>query len=135
MDIQQYIADLGQRARAASRHLARADSGAKNRPLAAIAAALRSHRSAILDANARDMRGAAATALEASLLARLDRPPARSGSMGAGREQVIAVADPRGASADLGYRPSGIQVGRMRGPLGVSGIIYESRPNVSNDAS
>ena len=135
MDIQQYIADVGQRARAASRHLARADSGTKNRALAAIAAALRSHRSAILDANARDMQRAADNGLEASLLDRLELTPARFDSMVEGLEQVITLADPIGAITDLSYRPSGIQVGRMRVPLGVIGIIYESRPNVTIDAA
>jgi glutamate-5-semialdehyde dehydrogenase len=135
MDIQQYIADVGQRARAASRHLARADSGAKNRALAAIAAALRSHRSAILNANARDMQRAADNGLEAALLDRLELTPARFDSMVEGLEQVITLADPIGAITDLSYRPSGIQVGRMRVPLGVIGIIYESRPNVTIDAA
>lgn len=135
MDIQQYIADVGQRARAASRHLARADSGTKNRALAAIAAALRSHRSAILDANARDMQRAADNGLETALLDRLELTPARFDSMVEGLEQVIALADPIGAITDLSYRPSGIQVGRMRVPLGVIGIIYESRPNVTIDAA
>lgn len=135
MDIQQYIADVGQRARTASRHLARADSGTKNRALAAIAAALRSHRSAILDANARDMQRAADNGLEASLLDRLELTPARFDSMVEGLEQVITLADPIGAITDLSYRPSGIQVGRMRVPLGVIGIIYESRPNVTIDAA
>ena len=135
MDIQQYIADVGQRARAASRHLARADSGTKNRALAAIAAALRSHRSAILDANARDMQRAADNGLEAALLDRLELTPARFDSMVEGLEQVITLADPIGAITDLSYRPSGIQVGRMRVPLGVIGIIYESRPNVTIDAA
>ena len=135
MDIQQYIADVGQRARGASRHLARADSGTKNRALAAIAAALRSHRSAILDANARDMQRAADNGLEAALLDRLELTPARFDSMVEGLEQVITLADPIGAITDLSYRPSGIQVGRMRVPLGVIGIIYESRPNVTIDAA
>ena len=135
MDIQQYIADVGQRAREASRHLTRADSGTKNRALAAIAAALRSHRSAILDANARDMQRAADNGLEAALLDRLELTPARFDSMVEGLEQVITLADPIGAITDLSYRPSGIQVGRMRVPLGVIGIIYESRPNVTIDAA
>ena len=135
MDIQQYMQDLGRRARSASRHMARADSGARNRALAAIAAALRSHRAAILDANQQDMSQAARNGLDSALLDRLELTPARFDAMVEGLEQVIALADPIGAISDLNYRPSGIQVGKMRVPLGVVGIIYESRPNVTIDAA
>lgn len=135
MDIQQYMSDLGARARAASRHMARADSGAKNRALAAIAAVLRSHRSAVLDANRQDMELAAKNGLDSALLDRLELTPARFDGMVEGLEQVIALPDPIGAITDMSYRPSGIQVGKMRVPLGVIGIIYESRPNVTIDAA
>ncbi len=135
MDIQQYMQDLGSRARAASRHMARADSAARNTALAAIAAALRSHRAAILDANRQDMSHAADNGLDSALLDRLELTPARFDAMVEGVEQVIALADPIGAISDLNYRPSGIQVGKMRVPLGVVGIIYESRPNVTIDAA
>lgn len=135
MDIQQYMLDLGRRARAASRHMARADSGARNQALAAIAAALRSQRAAILEANAQDMRHATDNGLDSALLDRLELTPARFDAMVEGVEQVIALADPIGAISDLNYRPSGIQVGKMRVPLGVIGIIYESRPNVTIDAA
>lgn len=127
--------DLGQRARAASRHMARANSGAKNRALAAIAAALRSHRSAILDANRQDMDKARTNGLESALLDRLELTGERFDGMVEGLEQVIGLADPIGAISDMSYRPSGIQVGKMRVPLGVIGIIYESRPNVTIDAA
>lgn len=127
--------NLGQRARAASRHMARANSGAKNRALTAIAAALRSHRSAILDANRQDMDKARANGLESALLDRLELTSERFDGMVEGLEQVISLADPIGAISDMNYRPSGIQVGKMRVPLGVIGIIYESRPNVTIDAA
>tara|TARA_R110002073_G_scaffold336589_1_gene536511 strand:- start:24064 stop:25320 length:1257 start_codon:yes stop_codon:yes gene_type:complete len=135
MNIEQYMNDLGQRARAASRHMARANSGAKNRALAAIAAALRSHRSAILDANRQDMDKARTNGLESALLDRLELTGERFDGMVEGLEQVIGLADPIGAISDMSYRPSGIQVGKMRVPLGVIGIIYESRPNVTIDAA
>jgi glutamate-5-semialdehyde dehydrogenase len=135
MNIEQYMNDLGKRARAASRHMARADSGAKNRALAAIAAALRCHRSAILDANRQDMDTARANGLESALLDRLELTGERFDGMVEGLEQVINLADPIGAISEMSYRPSGIQVGKMRVPLGVIGIIYESRPNVTIDAA
>jgi len=135
MDIQQYMSSLGTQARTASRHMARATSGQKNAALAAIAAALRTHQADILAANDRDMQRGRDSGLDAALLDRLELTPARFEAMVEGLEQIIALADPVGEISDLRYRPSGIQVGRMRVPLGVIGIIYESRPNVTIDAA
>lgn len=135
MDIQQYMARLGEQARAASRVMARATAGDKNSALTAIASALRSHRGAILDANQRDLARGRERNLEAALLDRLELTSARFDDMVEGLEQVTALADPVGDITDLSYRPSGIQVGKMRVPLGVIGIIYESRPNVTVDAA
>ena len=127
MDIQQYMQHLGEQARQASRAMARASSGDKDKALAAIANALRDHRDAILRANEKD--------LDAALLDRLALTADRFDGMVEGLEQIIGLADPIGVITDLAYRPSGIQVGKMRVPLGVIGIIYESRPNVTIDAA
>ncbi|EKF75783.1 gamma-glutamyl phosphate reductase [Alcanivorax hongdengensis A-11-3] len=135
MNIQQYMQGLGEQARLASRAMARASSGDKNRALAAIASALRSHRSAILQANQQDLDNGKSNGLDAALLDRLELTPARFDAMVEGLEQVMSLADPVGVITDLAYRPSGIQVGKMRVPLGVIGIIYESRPNVTIDAA
>ena len=135
MDIQQYMATVGEQARGASRAMARATAGDKNAALSAIAGALRAHRSAILDANQRDLARGRDSGLDAALLDRLELTPERFDGMVEGLEQVIALADPVGGITDLNYRPSGIQVGKMRVPLGVIGIIYESRPNVTIDAA
>ena len=135
MDIQQYMQRLGEQARAASRAMARASSGDKDKALAAIASALRSHRSAVLQANQQDLETSRNNGLDAALLDRLELTPARFDAMVEGLEQVAGLADPVGVITDLAYRPSGIQVGKMRVPLGVIGIIYESRPNVTIDAA
>ncbi|QJX02982.1 glutamate-5-semialdehyde dehydrogenase [Alcanivorax sp. IO_7] len=115
--------------------MARATTGEKNAALGAIAGALRAHRSAILDANQRDLERGRDNGLEPALLDRLELTPARFDGMVEGLEQVSALADPVGQITDLNFRPSGIQVGKMRVPLGVIGIIYESRPNVTIDAA
>ncbi len=135
MDIQQYMQRLGEQARQASRAMARASAGDKDKALAAIASALRSHRSAILQANQQDLDNGRQNGLDAALLDRLELTPARFDGMVEGLEQIISLADPVGIITDLAYRPSGIQVGKMRVPLGVIGIIYESRPNVTIDAA
>lgn len=135
MDIQQYMQRLGEQARQASRAMARASSGDKDKALGAIASALRSHRSAILQANQQDLENGRNNGLDAALLDRLELTPARFDGMVEGLEQIISLADPVGTITDLAYRPSGIQVGKMRVPLGVIGIIYESRPNVTIDAA
>ena len=135
MDVKQYMQQLGERARLASRALAAADTGVKNRALLAIAEAVDAQRSAIIGANARDLAAAEAAGLDAALLDRLAINEAGIDGMIEGLKQVAALADPVGAISDLNYRPSGIQVGKMRVPLGVIGIIYESRPNVTVEAA
>ena len=125
---------MGKRARKAARTMAAAEPGAKNAALFAIAEALVANRSAILSANARDMREGR-DELDTALLERLELNEKRIEQMAEGLRQVAALADPVGGITDLNYRPSGIQVGRMRVPLGVIGIIYESRPNVTADAA
>jgi glutamate-5-semialdehyde dehydrogenase len=134
-DIAAYMADLGQRARAASRHLARASTKSKDEALNAIADAIDTSRPAISAANAQDLEAGASKGLDAALLDRLELTPVRIDAMIEGLRQIAALPDPVGAITDLNYRPSGIQVGRMRVPLGVIGIIYESRPNVTADAA
>ncbi|MFZ2208162.1 MAG: glutamate-5-semialdehyde dehydrogenase [Porticoccaceae bacterium] len=135
MDIVSYMQDLGRRARGAARELARAGTERKNAALAAIAEALDRGRAELAAANAKDLAEARAQGLDAAQLDRLALTPARIDAMIAGLRQVAALADPVGEITDLKYRPSGIQVGRMRVPLGVIGIIYESRPNVTVDAA
>ncbi|MGE3774797.1 MAG: glutamate-5-semialdehyde dehydrogenase [Gammaproteobacteria bacterium] len=128
-----YMAELGRAARAAAVGLARATTQAKNEALLAIAAQIDSRSEEILAANARDL--AAAAGLDAAMRDRLALNPARIATMAAGVREVAALPDPIGVISDLAYRPSGIQVGRMRVPLGVVGIIYEARPNVTADAA
>ncbi|HEB96811.1 MAG TPA: glutamate-5-semialdehyde dehydrogenase [Sedimenticola thiotaurini] len=134
-EIDAYMHDLGRRARAASRRLAAAPTAAKNAALEAIAAELDAHRDTLMAENRKDLEAGAAKGLDAALLDRLELTPARVDGMIEGIRQIAALADPIGEIFDLRYRPSGIQVGRMRVPLGVVGIIYESRPNVTADAA
>ncbi len=135
MDVIAYMANVGQQARAASRIIARADSGKKNAALLATATALDSGRETLLAENARDLEAGRANGLDAALLDRLELTPARIDAMIEGLKEVAALPDPVGEITDLNFRPSGIQVGKMRVPLGVVGIIYESRPNVTVDAA
>ena len=135
MDIGSYMADVGREARAASRLMARATTQAKNNALQEAGAAIAAARAALVAANGDDMTRAAAQGLDAAALDRLKLTDARIDAMIEGLEQVATLPDPVGAITDLAYRPSGIQVGRMRVPLGVVGIIYESRPNVTADAA
>lgn len=132
-DVMAYVEDLARAAREASRALARATSAQKNVALVNIAARLRAQSAAILAANRADC--AAAVGLDVALLERLTLNPARVEAMAAGVAEVAALPDPIGGITDLDFRPSGIQVGRMRVPLGVVGIIYEARPNVTADAA
>ena len=134
-DVAAYMAELGARARAASRALARAETRAKDTALQAIAEAIDASREVIAAANAEDLAAGAAKGLDAAMLDRLALTPGRIDAMLEGLRQIAALPDPIGAITDLNYRPSGIQVGRMRVPLGVVGIIYESRPNVTADAA
>ncbi|MFT4920156.1 MAG: glutamate-5-semialdehyde dehydrogenase [Zhongshania aliphaticivorans] len=135
MDIKQYMNQLGRQARLAARLVAAADTGVKNRALLAIAAAVDVRRDDILAANAKDVAAGEASGLDAALLDRLALNAAGIAGIIEGLTQVAALADPVGAITDLNYRPSGIQVGKMRVPLGVIGIIYESRPNVTVEAA
>ena len=135
MNIRDYMKDLGQQARSAARAMARADTGQKNAALNAVADLLLERRKTVFAANATDLAAAPENQLAAALLDRLELTPTRLEAMADGLRQVAALADPIGALSDLNYRPTGIQVGRMRVPLGVVGIIYESRPNVTADAA
>ncbi|ELS41205.1 glutamate-5-semialdehyde dehydrogenase [Pseudomonas syringae] len=130
-----YMTRLGRAAREASRVIGRASTAQKNRALQATAAALDEARAELSAANALDLANGQANGLEPSMLERLALTPARIDGMIVGLRQVAALADPVGAIRDMSYRPSGIQVGKMRVPLGVVGIIYESRPNVTIDAA
>jgi len=135
MDVKDYMLQLGQQARAASSAIAKADSGEKNQALYAIAHAIELARDELISANQKDMARGQANGLDAALLDRLELTPARIDGMIEGLNQVAALPDPVGGMTDLDYRPSGIQVGKMRVPLGVIGIIYESRPNVTIEAA
>ena len=133
--IGQYMTQVGQRARAASRIVGRADTRAKDTALLAIAAALEAAEDALIAANRLDMDAGRAAGLEPALLDRLELTAKGVKAMAQGLREVADQTDPIGEITDLKYRPSGIQVGRMRVPLGVIGIIYESRPNVTADAA
>jgi len=135
MDIKQYMTGLGEKARNASRAMARADTGAKNAALLHIADAIMAAQTMLIAENARDLEQGKQDGLDAALLDRLELNAERIAGMAEGLRQIAALPDPVGEISDLNYRPSGIQVGRMRVPLGVIGIIYESRPNVTADAA
>jgi glutamate-5-semialdehyde dehydrogenase len=135
MEIQQYMQKVGQQARDASRAMAKADSNVKNRALRAIAAAIRRESAALLEANQQDLAAARAAGLEPAMLDRLTLSGKSVAAMADGVEQIAGLSDPVGEISDLKFRPSGIQVGKMRVPLGVIGIIYEARPNVTADAA
>ncbi len=125
--------DIGRRARAASWAMARAATALKNTALTRIAETIERNQQALLEANGRDL--AAGAGLDAALLDRLELNPTRVRAMASGLREIAALPDPVGEITGLQYRPSGIQVGRMRVPLGVIGIIYESRPNVTADVA
>ncbi len=135
MDLHEYMQNLGARARAASRHMVRANTGVKNAALTAIANELDQARAAILEANRKDLQAAKKNGLDTALVDRLELNDARIDAMMEGLQQVASLPDPCGEITDFSYRPSGIQVGKKRVPLGVIGIIYESRPNVTIDAA
>ncbi len=135
MDIKAYMAELGSKARIASRHIAKATTAQKNEALLNIADSIGKSRDTLLAANQQDLAAGKEKGLEAALLDRLELTDSRVNSMLEGIRQVAALDDPVGEISDLKYRPSGIQVGRMRVPLGVIGIIYESRPNVTCEAA
>lgn len=127
--------DLGAKARKASRVMAAASTEQKNRALLAMADAINANREALAVANALDLEKGAANGLDAAMLDRLELTPARIDGMIEGLRQVAALPDPVGDVSDMRYMPSGIQLGKMRVPLGVIGIIYESRPNVTVEAA
>lgn len=135
MDIKHYMNDVGQRARAASRAMAKADTAAKNQALTLIAAAIRREAAALRAANQKDLEAARANGMEAAMLDRLTLSDKAIATMAEGLEQIVSLADPIGEISNMKFRPSGIQVGQMRVPLGVIGIIYEARPNVTVDAA
>ncbi|VAX11883.1 Gamma-glutamyl phosphate reductase [hydrothermal vent metagenome] len=135
MDIKHYMSDIGRRARTASRLMAMATTGVKNEALLAMAALLEEQSSSLIDANAQDMDAGRKKGLDAALLDRLELNEERIAGMAEGLRQIASLPDPVGEISNLNYRPSGIQVGKMRVPLGVIGIIYESRPNVTADAA
>ena len=134
-DVGAYMKGVGERARAAARLLARADAGVKNHALVAIAAALRNSAAAVLAANAADVDAARAAGHDAAFVDRLTLGDKGIEAMASGVEAIVALPDPVSEISGLHFRPSGIQVGQMRVPLGVVGIIYESRPNVTVDAA
>ena len=134
-DVEQYMSDVGYAARAASRAIGKASTGQKNQALDAIAAQIQAQAEVLKKANALDMQAGKEKGLDAALLDRLELTDERITSMAEGLRQIAALPDPVGTISNLAYRPSGIQVGQMRVPLGVIGIIYESRPNVTADAA
>ena len=135
MEIKNYMQIVGRQARAASRRLATASTADKNAALQAIADAIRRHKAALVAVNQEDLAAARAAGLEPAMLDRLTLSEKGVESMAEGVEQVAKLPDPVGEMSDFKYMPSGIQVGKMRVPLGVVGIIYEARPNVTADAA
>ncbi|GAA0829911.1 glutamate-5-semialdehyde dehydrogenase [Cupriavidus pauculus] len=134
-DLHAYMHRVGQQARAASRAMARASTADKNRALLTIAAAIRRDADQLKAVNARDVERARANGQDAAFIDRLTLSDKAIATMAAGLEQIAALADPIGEITNMKFRPTGIQVGQMRVPLGVIGIIYESRPNVTIDAA
>ena len=135
VDVGRYMHDLGRNARQAARVLAQVSRAQKDKALLNIAAEIRLKAPALVLANQADLEGAAKKGLSGALLERLELTPERIEAMAVGCEQVAALTDPVGEISELAVQPSGIQVGKMRVPLGVIGIVYESRPNVTVDAA
>jgi len=135
LNVKDYMAEVGRKARAAARVIAAAPTALKNKALLAIADELDKSRITLVAENQKDLSAGKANGLDAAMLDRLAVKPATIDSMIEGLRQVAALPDPCGEITDMSYRPSGIQVGKMRVPLGVVGIIYESRPNVTIDAA
>ncbi len=135
MNITEYMQSVGQRARAASRAMARADSATRNRALLLIADAVNRDAALLRAANQLDLDAAKASGLAPAMLDRLQLSDAAIATMVEGLRQIVALPDPIGEITNMKFRPSGIQVGQMRVPLGVIGIIYEARPNVTVDAA
>jgi glutamate-5-semialdehyde dehydrogenase len=135
LDLAAYMREVGEQARAAARIVARAPTSAKDAALEAAAAAIDRDARELLAANAGDVAASRAAGDDEAFVDRLALNPERLAAMADGLRQVAALPDPVGEITDLKYRPTGIQVGRMRVPLGVVGIVYESRPNVTADAA
>ena len=134
-EIKAYMQQVGQRARAASRAMARAETAAKNAALLAMADLIDTRAAELVGANEADLAAARGAGLDAAMLDRLTLNAKGVAAMAEGLRQIAALPDPVGTITDMNYRPSGIQVGKMRVPLGVIGIIYEARPNVTADAA
>jgi len=134
-DIASYMRELGRSAREAARALARADTATKDRALRAMAAEIRARAAELQEANRADLAQARRNGQDAAFVDRLTLKPATIEQMAEGLEQIAALEDPVGRISELRRRPTGIEVGRMRVPIGVIGIIYESRPNVTADAA
>jgi len=135
LDLPAYMREVGERARAASRLLARAPTAAKNAALEAIALAIIRDEKGLLAANAQDIAAARGAGSDAAFVDRLTLDASSVAAMAEGVREIAALPDPVGEISELKFRPSGIQVGHMRVPLGVVGIVYESRPNVTADAA
>jgi len=135
LDIHEYMRSVGERARGAARAMARAHTGMKDAALTAIAAAIETSAATLQAANEKDLAAGRQRGLDAALLDRLELNAKRIAAMAEGLREIALLPDPVGSITGMNYRPSGIQVGRMRVPLGVIGIIYESRPNVTADAA
>ncbi len=135
MDIQHYMSTLGQSARKAARAMAKADTASKNRALELIAQAIRRDAALLTAANQKDVEQARSNGLAAAMIDRLTLSEKAIATMAEGLEQIASLPDPIGEISNMKYRPTGIQVGQMRVPLGVIGIIYEARPNVTVDAA
>ena len=135
MDIQHYMNTLGQSARKAARAMAKADTASKNRALELIAQAIRRDAALLTAANQKDLEQARSNGLATAMIDRLTLSEKAIATMAEGLEQIASLPDPIGEISNMKYRPSGIQVGQMRVPLGVIGIIYEARPNVTVDAA
>ena len=133
--MKEYMQKLGQQARAAARDISRADSASKNRALLEMANAIDASAEQLKTENCKDLQAGKDKGLDAAMLDRLELNDARIAAMSEGLRQIATLQDPVGEISDMAYRPSGIQVGKMRVPLGVIGIIYESRPNVTADAA
>jgi glutamate-5-semialdehyde dehydrogenase len=134
-EVAAYMRGVGEAARAAARALARADTAATNAALAATAAAIRRDEVRLLAANAEDVAAARLSGHDSAFVDRLTLTPKTIAAMVEGLAEIAALPDPVGEITDFRYRPSGLRVGLMRVPLGVIGIIYESRPNVTADAA
>ena len=135
VDIKTYMQMVGREARTASHTMAKVDSSSKNKALTEIAASIKKNEKNLLAANKEDLEAAKAQGLDSALIDRLTLTSKGVTNMVEGLLQIASLADPVGEISDLNHRPSGIQVGKMRVPLGVIGIIYEARPNVTADAA